>query len=57
MDKVSVRTLALMLVLLVAVASHQYLAALRPQAGAVWLAGDCASVGTLQHAEDCPARS
>jgi hypothetical protein len=49
------RTLALMLVLLAAVASHQYLAALRPQADAVWLAGDCTSAQT--HAAHCPGNS
>jgi hypothetical protein len=56
MDKVSVRTLTLMLMLLVAVASHQYLAGLKPKASAVWLADDCTPVETLAHAY-CPASS
>ena len=41
MKRVSVRTLALMLNLLLAVVSYQYLAVVRQpvEAGAVWLAG------------------
>jgi hypothetical protein len=41
MQKVSVRTLALLVVLLLAVASHQYMAITRPSTGVIWLAGDC----------------
>ena len=42
MKRVSIRTLALMLNLLLAVVSYQYLAAVRQpvKAGAVWLAGN-----------------
>jgi hypothetical protein len=42
MQRVSMRTLALMLALLLAVVSHQYMAVATPaKAGAIWLAGDC----------------
>lgn len=45
MQRVSIRTLALMLTLLFAVASYQYLAMPRPaQPDAVWLAGSCTAV-------------
>jgi hypothetical protein len=42
MHRVSIRTLTLLLVLLAAVISWQYLAKARsPRPGAIWLAGDC----------------
>lgn len=45
MQTVSVRTLALLLVLLLAVVSHQYMAtAGAGQTYVLWLAGDCTSV-------------
>lgn len=46
MKRVSVRTLALMLNLLLAVVSYQYLAVVRQpvKAGAIWLAGNGAVV-------------
>jgi hypothetical protein len=45
MRRVSVRTLALMVELLIAVAAHQYLVMLRPaQPDAVWLAGKGAAI-------------
>jgi hypothetical protein len=40
MQKVSIRTLALLLELLLAVASHQYLTMVKPSTGAIWLAGN-----------------
>jgi hypothetical protein len=44
MQRVSLRTLALLLELLVAVAAFQYLAAQPVKADAVWLGGDCVIV-------------
>ncbi len=46
MPKVSVRTLVLLLELLIFIAAHQYLSGALPvdaEAGAAWLAGDCAA--------------
>jgi hypothetical protein len=49
MQRVSIRTLALMVELLIAVAAYQYLATLRPaKAGAVWLAGNCTTTEQSQ---------
>jgi hypothetical protein len=39
MKRVSIRTLALLLELLLAVASHQYLTMVKPSTEAIWLAG------------------
>jgi hypothetical protein len=45
MQRVSIRTLALMVELLIAIAAQQYLAAPRMvKADAVWLAGSCTAV-------------
>lgn len=44
MHRASIRTLALLLELLLAVASHQYLATARPSPNAIWLAGDGTTV-------------
>jgi len=41
MQRVSVRTLALLVELLLALASHQYMAITRPSTGVLWLAGNC----------------
>lgn len=46
MQQVSIRTLTLLVVLLLAVASHQYLAMVRPSSDAIWLAGNC---NTVEH--------
>lgn len=52
MYRVSIRTLALMVELLIAVAAHQYLVMLRPaETDAVWLAGDCVAAEQVQ--SDC----
>jgi len=40
MQRASVRTLALLVELLLAVASHQYMAITRPSTDVIWLAGD-----------------
>ncbi len=40
MQRVSIRTLALLVELLLAVASHQYMAITRPSIDVVWLAGN-----------------
>jgi len=49
MQRVSIRTLALMVELLIAVAAHQYLTTFRPvKADAIWLAGNCAATGQTQ---------
>ncbi len=49
MQRVSIRTLALMVELLIAVAAYQYLATLRPaKADAAWLAGNCATTEQSQ---------
>jgi hypothetical protein len=57
MQRVSIRTLALMVELLIAVAAHQYLSLARPaQADAVWLAGREAAVQPTQSGcTECPA--
>lgn len=45
MRRVSIRTLTLLLVLLLGVVSHQYLAAARgTETRVLWLAGDCPSI-------------
>ncbi len=59
MKRVSVRTLALMLNLLLAVVSHQYLVVTRQavQAGAIWLAGNHTVAEPNQCASDpCTAK-
>jgi antibiotic biosynthesis monooxygenase (ABM) superfamily enzyme len=51
MKKVSFRTLALLVELLIAVIVHQYVTVpTPPRAGAVWLAGEC---NTVQPAPTC----
>ena len=55
MKKVSFRTLALLVELLIAVIVHQYVTVpAPPRAGAIWLAGDCA---TVQPARTCDANA
>jgi hypothetical protein len=44
MRRVSIRTLTLLLVLLLAVVSHQYLAMARPCTAVIWLAGNYSTV-------------
>ena len=44
MQHVSVRTLTLLVELLLAVASHQYLAIVKPSIDVMWLAGDCDTI-------------
>jgi hypothetical protein len=54
MKRVSVRTLALLVELLIAVIAQQYIAAAaRPQVGAVWLARNNAAVQPAS--SSCPA--
>jgi len=48
MQRVSVRTLALLVELLLAVASHQYLVMAKPSADVMWLAGDCSTIEYYQ---------
>jgi len=56
MPRVSLRTLTLLLVLLLAVVSHQHLATARAaQTHVLWLAGDCPSIEKHLPAETgCP---
>lgn len=44
MQRVSIRTLALLVELLLAVASHQYLVMVRPSTDVIWLAGNCSTI-------------
>lgn len=48
MQRVSVRTLALLIELLLAVASHQYLAIAKPGNDVLWLAGNCDTIECYQ---------
>ncbi len=48
MQRVSVRTLALLVELLLAVASHQYLVMAQPHCDVMWLAGDCSTIEYTQ---------
>ena len=49
MQRVSVRTLVLMLELLLAVVAWQYLTVAKPaKADAIWLAGDCHTASSIQ---------
>lgn len=44
MQRASIRTLALLLELLLAVASHQYLTMVRPGTDAIWLTGNYTAI-------------
>jgi hypothetical protein len=59
MQRLSTRTLILMLELLVAVVSLQYIVAIRSaRAGAVWLADDChTTLPTPAEVNDCTVAS
>ncbi len=50
MQRASVRTLALLVELLLAVASYQYMAITRPSTGVMWLAGNCDTTECYQGA-------
>ncbi len=50
MQRVSIRTLSLLIELLLAVACHQYMAITRPSTGVMWLAGNCDTTAYYQDA-------
>jgi len=50
MQRVSIRTLSLLIELLLALASHQYMVVTRPNTGLMWLAGNCDTTAHYQGA-------